>query len=152
MSPDTNHCLIDNHLTRRTRLTIPSTPENKTSCGLMMISVSCSHTAGDPCDNVTWTLGRPGGGGSIQIHEDTYSWIQCAWLAAVSPAPSSCRRAFQSLPGGTWIKNKETKNKDGAGIKILFIDCLKILLWFYWITLTWKESWGKNMAVTCILN
>ena len=23
MSPDTNHCLIDNHLTRRTPLTIP---------------------------------------------------------------------------------------------------------------------------------
>ena len=44
----------------------------------MMISVSCSHTAGDPGD--MGALCRPGG----SIHEDTYSWIQSAWLAPVS--------------------------------------------------------------------
>ena len=65
--------------------------------------------------------------------------VRLAARSAVSPPPGSCQRGFQSLPG-TWIKNKETTIKDGAGIKILLLDCVNILLWFFLITLTWKKT------------
>ena len=69
---------------------------------LMMIScVSCSHTAGDPGDNVTWTLCRPGGAGG------QYSWGHL-FLDPVRLAARSVTSIKQLLEriSETWIKSK----------------------------------------------
>ena len=89
MSPDTNHCLIDNHLTRRIPLQFPRHQKTKRASGTgsvllifrMMISVTWELVK-------TWVR---------SIHEDTYSCIASTWPAPVCPCVASSVSAHRQL-------------------------------------------------------
>ena len=112
MSPDTNHCLIDNHLTRRTPLTIPSRRQKtkrgavRTNDDIRVMFIlhgwwSGGHGACEDQGSIHDQGRRTWGHVFMRTlipGSSPRGWLQCLGTAPLSPVavpPGSCQRIYQ---------------------------------------------------------